>query len=178
MDNLIITALQECRIQGAERFIAFARHPGGKGHRMLLGNAHVKGTLWETIRKDINARARWHGGGNRRNFFVLLGQLDQRFAVHLGVAWRIRGWFGLLASDDVKLGNAMIFVRRTFGWAIALAFLRHRMDQDRAIHIRIAHVFKHRQKMIHIVTINRPDIEETHFFKQGPAGHHATGIFF
>ncbi len=144
---------------------------------MLFGNADVKGTIREPFGKDIDPGTRRHGGRNRGDLVIGFGKSGQRFAVDLGVGRCIGCGLGLFAGDNVELGDTMILVGGIFGRAIALALLGHDMNQDRAIDIRIAHVFQHWQKMIQIMPINRPDIEETHFFKQGPAGHHAAGIF-
>jgi hypothetical protein len=49
MHKLVVTALQECRVDRHHRFGAFAGHAGGKGHRMLLGNRHIEVTQRETL---------------------------------------------------------------------------------------------------------------------------------
>ena len=45
--DLVVAALQEGRIDRAERLIAFRRQPGREGHRMLLGDADVEHALGE-----------------------------------------------------------------------------------------------------------------------------------
>ena len=50
------------------------------------------------------------------------------------------------------------------------------MNEDRA-HIGIAHIAQHRQQMIEIMSVDRPDIVEAEFLEQRAAGHHAAGIF-
>ena len=42
MDQLIVAALQEGRIDRHDRFQALAGQTGREGHRMLLGDAHIK----------------------------------------------------------------------------------------------------------------------------------------
>jgi hypothetical protein len=49
MHDLVIGALQEGRIDRAERLVAFRGEPGGKGHRMLLGNADIEGARRECL---------------------------------------------------------------------------------------------------------------------------------
>ena len=41
--DLVVAALQERRIDRAERLVAFGRKTGGERHRMLLGDADVEG---------------------------------------------------------------------------------------------------------------------------------------
>jgi hypothetical protein len=49
VDDLVVAALQEGGIDRAERLHALGRHPGGKGHRVLFGNADIKGAGWGTL---------------------------------------------------------------------------------------------------------------------------------
>ena len=43
MDDLVVAALQEGRIDRAERLVAFGRQAGREGHRVLLGDADIEG---------------------------------------------------------------------------------------------------------------------------------------
>ena len=57
MHHLIVGALQEGGVDGAERLVAFRRHAGGKGHRVLLGDAHVEGAGGEFLAEEVDARS-------------------------------------------------------------------------------------------------------------------------
>ena len=54
--DLVVGALQEGRIDGGERLVAFGGEAGGKGHRMLLGDADVEGALGEGFGEAGRAR--------------------------------------------------------------------------------------------------------------------------
>ena len=45
--HLVVGALQERRIDGAERRHAFGRHAGGEGHRVLLGDPDIEAPVRE-----------------------------------------------------------------------------------------------------------------------------------
>ena len=49
--DLVVGALQEGRIDRAERLYAFGRQARGEGHRVLLGDADVEGALRESSRR-------------------------------------------------------------------------------------------------------------------------------
>ena len=66
----------------------------------------------------------------------------------------------------------MIFVVGGLGRGIALALLRHDMDQARPLG-RVAHIFQHRDQLVQIMAIDRPDIIEAQFLEQGAAHRHA-----
>ena len=64
VDDLVVAALQEGRVDGAERLHALGRHAGGEGHGVLFGDAHVEGAVGEGLRKAVKAGAGRHGGGD------------------------------------------------------------------------------------------------------------------
>ena len=72
MHDLVVGALQEGRIDGAERLDAFGRQSRGEGDAMLLGDADIEGALGEALGEHVEARARRHGGGDRDDALVLL----------------------------------------------------------------------------------------------------------
>ena len=77
MHHLVIGALQEGRIDGAEGLHAFGGQAGGEGHAMLLGDADIEGALREGLLEQVDAGARRHGGGDGDDALVLLGFGDQ-----------------------------------------------------------------------------------------------------
>ena len=57
VDDLIIAALQEGRIDRAERPQPPRRHPGAEGHPMLLGNADIEAPIREPLGKKVQSGA-------------------------------------------------------------------------------------------------------------------------
>ena len=49
--NLVVGALEEGRIDGGKRLVAFGGEPGGEGHRMLLGDADIEAASGKTSAK-------------------------------------------------------------------------------------------------------------------------------
>src|SRR3569833_4581344 len=80
VDDLVVTALQEGRIDRAERLVALCCKARGKGHGMLLGAADVEGAVREGLVEDVDAGAWRHRGGAADDLVVLLGFLDQALA--------------------------------------------------------------------------------------------------
>jgi hypothetical protein len=72
--------------------------------------------------------------------------------------------------------DAVIFVRRRLGGGIALALLRHDMEQHRAF-LGVADILQHRDQMVEIVTVDRADIVKAQLLEQRAPGRHAAGIF-
>ena len=80
MNDLIIGALQEGRIDRTERLEALDRETGSKGHGVLLGDADIEHAAREAGGELVEAGARRHGGGDGDDLLVLLGLADQRLA--------------------------------------------------------------------------------------------------
>ena len=126
----------------------------------------------EHLLEQVDAGARWHGGGDADDLVVLLGLLDEALAEHLLVGRRIRLGLGLDAGCDVELDHAVILVRGFLGRLVALALLRAAMDDDRA-GLAVAHVFQDGQQLIDVVAVDRADIVEAELLEQRAAGDHA-----
>ena len=67
MHHLVITALQERRINRAEWAQTRRSHPGGECHAMLLGDADIEHTGWKAALHFVQPGARWHCGCHRHN---------------------------------------------------------------------------------------------------------------
>ena len=172
VDDLVVGALQEGRIDRDERLVAFGRKTRGEGHRVLLGDADVEGACRETFPEKIEPGAGRHRRGDRDDLVVLLRLLDQALREHLRVGRRVGGALRLLAGDHVELGDAVILVVGGFRRRVALALLGDDVDEDRPVP-RVAHVLQHRQQVVEIVPVDRPDVVEAEFLEHRPAGPEA-----
>ena len=177
MDDLVVAALQEGRIDRAEGLHAVGGKAAGKGHGMLLGDADVEGAFRECLAEQVDPGARRHGRRDRHDPVVLLGFLDQGVGEDLGVARRVRRRLVELAGDDVELADAVIPVRGGLGRLVALALLGDAMDQDRAALRVVADIFQNRDQVVQVVPVDRADIVKAQFLEQGAAGQQAAGIF-
>ena len=177
MHHLVISALQEGRVNRGKRFIAFGRHTGGEGNRVLLGNADIKGAVGIGFCEFIQSRTRRHGGGDGDDFVVPRRFLNQCFGKNAGIAGRTRLGFLLLTGHHIKFRHAVIFIGRGLGRRIAMALFGDHMHEHRAV-LHLLDVFQYRQQMVEIMAVNRTDIVKAHFFKQRAAGHEAACIFF
>ncbi len=59
--DLVVGALQEGRVDGGERLVAFGGEPGGEGHRVLLGDADIEAAVGEFLGEQVETGARGHG---------------------------------------------------------------------------------------------------------------------
>ena len=56
--HLVVGALQEGRVDRAERLHPLGRQAGGEGHRVLLGDADVEAAVGEALCRTCRARCR------------------------------------------------------------------------------------------------------------------------
>jgi hypothetical protein len=89
--HLVIGALQERRIDRAERPHPLRGKPRRERYRVLFGDAHVEAAFGERLLELVEAGARWHRRGDRadRGIAPRLGQ--QGLREHAGIARRTGG---------------------------------------------------------------------------------------
>ena len=172
MHDLIVAALQECRIHGAEGFHPRRRKSRAEGHAMLLGNAHVEAAAGVAFGEKIKAGAVGHGGCHGADLVVLGGLSQQAVGKNAGVAGCVGGGLLLLARHHVELGRGMAPVARGFGRAIALALLRLDVDQDRPRRA-LMNGAQHGQQLVHVVPVDRAKVGKAEVLEQGAADRHA-----
>ena len=164
MHNLIITPLQKRGIHRAKRFHATGSQCRTECDAMLLSNCHVKTAAWVALGKEIEPRAIWHRSSHSHNLVILRRKLGQGLTKDRGIAWGVRRRLVLFSGQNIEFRGRMPLVARRFGRRIALAFLRHHMDQDRPGRA-LMHRAQHWQKLVHIMAINRPQIRKTQSLK-------------
>ncbi len=86
--DLVVGALEEGRVDRAERAHALRGKPGGESHRVLLGDADVEAALGEGGLELVEPGAARHRRGDRADRRVALGLGHQRLGEHVGVARR------------------------------------------------------------------------------------------
>ena len=176
MHHLVVTALQEGGIDGADRLHAVRRQTGREGHRVLFGDADVIRPLREGLAEQVQTRAGRHGRRDRHDRRIDLGVFDQLSSEHLGVAGRVGDGLGLLARDHVELDDRMEFIGAAFGGGIALALLRHDVNQNRAV-LDGGRLLQDRDQIVHVVAVDRADIIEAQLLEEGAPSDHAAGVF-
>ena len=143
---------------------------------MLLGDADVEAAVGELLLELVEAGARRHRRGDRNHLVVPLRLGDQRLGEDAGIGRRARLGLGLGAGDDVELLDAVIFVRRRLGRAVALALLGDDMDEHRPFG-GVADILEYLDQPLDIVAVDRADIIEAELLEERAAGPEAARIF-
>jgi hypothetical protein len=77
VQDLVVTSLQECRIDSDDWNIALRRHTSRKRHGVLFGDADVVGAIRNFSGELVDTRAAAHRRGHPDDFRVLFGQPDK-----------------------------------------------------------------------------------------------------
>ena len=176
MHQLIVAALQESGIDRAEGLEPLGGEARRESHRMLFGDAHIEAALGKGFLEEIKPGAGRHGGGDGDDLVVAHCLVDQAFGEDARIGGGVGLGLHLRARDHIERVHPMIFVGGGLGGAIALALLRHHMDEHRPGR-HVAHVFQHGQKMVEIMAVDGADIIKAQLFEQGAAGPEAARIF-
>jgi len=166
VDHLVVGALQEGRIDHGKRLQPFCRKTSRKRHRMLFGDANVKGAVREGVAECIKPGARWHRGRDGDDARIGFGFRDQRVSENFRVGRRSCLALRLCTGGHVELGNRMALVGRPFGWRVATALLGHDMEQHGAALGILADRFHRRDQSIHVMAVDRADVAHAELFKQ------------
>ena len=141
---------------------------------MLLGNAYIVVTVWKAVMELHHARPFAHGGGDGHQFGVGCRHVAQPSTKHLAECLFRQSRWGHQAHLRIEFARAVVSNGVNFGQLIALAFAGDHMQKLRPI--QMLDVFKGRNEGIEVVAVNRADVVETKFFKQGGWHHHAFGL--
>ena len=104
MDDLVVGALEESRVDRANRLCPLERKPRGQEHRVLLGDADVVVLLGQLLRELREPGPPRHRRGDADHPPVALGLLDERVGEDLRVLRRVRRRCRLL---DLVEGGAV-----------------------------------------------------------------------
>ncbi|CAG9212845.1 hypothetical protein PSP6_310082 [Paraburkholderia tropica] len=176
VDQLVVAALQEGRVDRDHRLEALGCETARERHRVLLGDADVEVTVREALLELDHARALAHGRRDADDAAVQLGRIAQPFAEHLRVG--LLGGRGrrLDAFGRVELAGTVVQDRVGFGELVALAFLRHHVQELRAA--QFLDVLQRGDQRVEVVTVDRADVVEAEFFEQRGRHDHALRVLF
>ena len=90
VDDLVVGALEEGRVDRADRLRALDRKPRGQQHRVLLGDADVVVLVGDLLGELRQAGPPRHRRGDPDHAAVAPGLLDERVGEHLRVLRRVR----------------------------------------------------------------------------------------
>ena len=175
MDQLIVTPLQEGRINRDDRLQTLACHAGGKCHCVLFGNADVVITLRKATLEFDHARTFTHGGRNTYQAFISSRHIAQPVAEDAGVSHFLRhNWLDTFSR--VEFTRAVIQHRIRFRQFVALTFFSHDMQELRTF--QVFQILQGRDQGIQIMPVYRTDVIKAEFFKHRRWHDHAFCVFF
>ena len=169
LDDLVVSTLEERRIDGHNGLEPFAGQSGGKRHRVLLGYADVEKPLRKPFGELLQPGALNHGRRNGHDLLIGFGQAGYGFPEHLGVGeggLGPRGRGDDLAAGDVEGADPVKARGVRFSRKVPPAFLGHHVDQDRAVDFtRSAEGI---DETVHAMPLDRADVMEVQGLEQHP----------
>src|SRR5262249_19682042 len=142
----------------------------GEGDRVLLRDGHIEIAIRKTLREFDEARALPHGWRDADDAWIAFGHVAQPAAEDLRV-----GRPGALLLEDraayrVEGAWAVPLDRVRFSGRVAFALARDDVQELRPA--QLAQVAQRADERPDIVTVNRPDVVESHLLEERPGQHH------
>ena len=176
VNQLIVAALQEGRVNRHHRLQAFAGKPAGEGQRMLFGNAHVVIAARKACGKFNHPGAFTHRRGDADDPLVGLCHIAQPFAEHLGVGRLAAAFSRDDAPHRIEFSRPVIQHRIGLGQLVALPLARDHVQKLRPF--EKPHVLQGGNQRFEVVAIDRTDVVETELLEHGAWHNHALGMLF
>ena len=132
VDQLVVGALQERRVDRDHRPHAVAGKPGRKGDRVLLGDADIEVAVRELLLEAHQPRAFAHRRRDADHARIGRGRINQPVAEDLRVAGLAGGSLGD-ADMRVELARTVVQHRIGFGELVTLALARDDVQELRTL---------------------------------------------
>uniref|UniRef100_A0A0A9DP90 Uncharacterized protein n=1 Tax=Arundo donax TaxID=35708 RepID=A0A0A9DP90_ARUDO len=164
--HLVVAALEEGGVDGAERPEPLGGEPRGERHGVLLRDAHVEAPLREPLLEVVEPRAAAHGGVDRHHLVVHLRLPDQRLGEVLRVQQRRGLRLELLPCRRVEPDHAVHPVRRRLRRRVTLPLLCHDVDQHRPRRRHRLHLLEDGDEVVDAVAVDGADVVEPELLEE------------
>ena len=165
MNDLVVSTLQKGRINRYDRAQSASHKSGCKRHCMFFGNSHIKKSFWKFFGKSLHSGSIRHRRTNRYQFFMGSPFFHHPISKYIRIGFFLR--FRHFSTFRIKWSDAMKDRWIFFCRAVSFSFFCHYMNQNRAVfHPRSR--LQCRQNTFDIMSIDRTDIYDSHFFKKHP----------
>ena len=131
MDDHVIRALHERRVDRQKRLQSLHGQSACEQGRVFLGNTHVVELVWVPLLEPDQPGARGHGPGDSDDLGVAVGKVGELVAQHLRV--RLQRGGGGFAGFELVLAQAVELVRLLERGRVAFALLGEDMQDDRLV---------------------------------------------
>ena len=178
VDDLVVGALQERRVDRRDRLAPLEREPGGEQHRLLLGDPDVEVAVGQLALEDVQPGAGVHRGGDPDHPLVAPAlrrpARSPNTCVYCGGAGLPPDGLraataGHAVGDRLRLGGVPLLHAlepALLGGREALALDRRAVDHDRPLgDQRLAQRAAHRA---HVVAVDHADVGEVELLPPQP----------
>ena len=184
VNDAIVGPLQKSRVNRNHGMESHRGHAGGEKDGVLLGDADIVIPARHGFFQRLQPGAARHGGGDADDRIVLLAQLDHRLAENILVIGRCaRLGRGRVARNGIVRPEAVEFLRMIQGGLVTFAFLGQNVKHHR--HVAGLGIFQRTDEQRQIVSVNRPQITQSHFLENqaaavaaAPVGFHLLRVLF
>src|SRR6266550_6852507 len=156
VNDIVVSPLQECRVDRADRPNPLGGEARRKRHGMSLRDSNVEKTVGVSLGESTGTGSAGHRSGDGNDLRILARQLDESLTKRCGVS-RIRGGnFPLLTGGRVVAGGEGVPFLDVLASRKAFPFLSDAMNQSWTAHV--AHRGERVHQHVDVVAVDRTEI--------------------
>ena len=176
VDQLVVAALQEGRVDRDHRLHAIGRQACGEGDGVLLGDADVEVALGELLLEAPQTRALAHGRRDAHQTRLGARHVAQPVAEDLGVARLDRAGRRTRADTHrgIELAGPVIQHRIGLGQLVSLALARDHVQELRAL--ERLQVLQGGDQRVEVMAVDRANVVEAELLEHRARHDHALGV--
>ena len=170
MQQLVIGTLGKGGIESHHWMLAISGQSCRQSHSMFLGYAHIQEPAGIFILEGAETCAGRHSCCDGYQFRPFLCQFQQSFAEYRCIRRCSPGFFRRFSRGQVKFSHPVELAGIVFSRSVPLSLHGMHMNQQGTIHL--PHLVEHILKQADVMSIQRPQITEAHFLKEGSWHQH------
>ena len=176
VQQLVVTALQEGRVNRQHRPQALAGKARRKGDGVLLGDADVKIARREALGKAHHAGAFAHRRGDGNKAVVGRRHVAQPVPENLRITGPITRFLAIQPQVRLEFRDAVVTHRVGFGQLVALPFFGDDVQELRPR--KLLQVLQGGDQRVEVMAVNRADVVETEFLEQRTGTQQSLDVAF
>src|SRR5256714_11108734 len=175
VNDVVVGALEESRVDSADRANTLGCQAGGEGHGVSLGDSNVEEPIRVSLRKGAGARSTRHCSGDGDDFWILRGQLNQPLPERGSVSSIRDGNLSQFSCRRIVAGRQRVPLLNVLSRREPLPFLRDAMDKAGPFQLLYRRESVHQR--VDVMAVDGTEIPEAKLLKENARSEESLHAF-